>query len=119
MQLKTEYQSLFNNNFSKPAKIYRKFHFTFELTEPELALKGCPLYSLDSRKSKTLENYILEKLALGHIALSKSPVVSPVILLPKGASELRVCIDYWKLNLITKSDHYPLPLLQDIVSMIS
>lgn len=58
-------------------------------------------------------------MALRYIVPSKSSIVSPVILVPKGNKDLRVCVDYRKLNSITKTDHYPLPLLQDIVSMIT
>ena len=50
---------------------------------------------------------------------SESATVSPVILVPKGKNDLRVCIDYRLLNEVTAVDHYPLPLLNDIVNMIS
>ena len=77
-----------------------------------------PVYTLDIKRSQDLESYIQEKLKLGHITRSKSSIVSPVLMVPKGDS-YRVCVDFRKLNAITRPDSYPLPLLPDIDSMIA
>lgn len=44
---------------------------------------------------------------------SKSPWESPVVLVRKEDGTLRFCIDYRKLNTITKKDVYPLPRIYD------
>ena len=55
----------------------------------------------------------------GLIVPSNSPVVSPVLLVPKADGTLRPCVDFKKLNAVTEPDHYPMHLMPDIVQMIS
>ena len=55
----------------------------------------------------------------GLIVPSKSPVVSPVLLVPKSDGTLRPCVDFKRLNQVTEPDHYPMPLMPDIVNMIA
>ena len=76
------------------SKLPRELHFSIKLKKDCSPPRGCPIYSIDNKKSLVLIEYIKEKLALGHISKSKSSVVSPVMLVPKGLKELRVCIDY-------------------------
>lgn len=42
-------------------------------------------------------------------------VCSMVILVPKGENDVRVCIDYRRLNEVTKHDRYPLPRIDDLL----
>lgn len=80
---------------------------------------GSPKYALDVLKLNCLQKYIEEKLEDGVIVPSTSSTVSPVILVPRGTGEMRVCIDFRKLNEITETDNLTLPLLEDIISTIS
>jgi hypothetical protein len=43
------------------------------------------------------------------------PWASPVVLIPKKNGEIRFCIDYRKLNGITKKDNHPLPRIDDML----
>ena len=58
-------------------------------------------------------------LSRGLIVPSTSLVVSPVLLVPKADGTLRPCVDFKRLNAVTEPDHYPMPLMPDIVQMIT
>ena len=50
---------------------------------------------------------------------SSSPWASPVILVPKKDRSLRFCIDYRKLNSVTRKDASPLPRVDDTLEALS
>ena len=54
----------------------------------------------------------------GVIRPSFSPWAAPVVLVTKKDGKPRFCIDFRKLNAITKRDVYPLPLVDDITDQI-
>ena len=55
----------------------------------------------------------------GAVEPSISPFASPVILVRKKDGTMRLCIDYRKLNAITKKDAHPLPRIEDIFDTLS
>ncbi|XP_069360781.1 uncharacterized protein [Maniola hyperantus] len=57
---------------------------------------------------KMLEEDIIEE--------AESEWTSPVVLVPKKNGETRFCVDYRKLNAVTRTDKYPLPLIDEIIS---
>lgn len=89
-----------------------------ELTD-ENTLGYSPLYKQTEEELITMRKYILENLQRGFIVPSQAPFASPVLFARKGDGTLRLCVDYRKLNAITKKDRYPLPLIDETLERLS
>ena len=55
-----------------------------------------------------------EMLARGLIRLSNSPWSSPIVLAPKKDGDYRFCVDFRRLNAVTRKDAYPMPRVDEI-----
>ena len=62
------------------------------------------------QEAKQLLNDMLDS---NIITPSSSPWASPVVFVRKKDSSLRFCVDYHKVNVITRKDAYPLPRVND------
>jgi hypothetical protein len=75
-------------------------------------------YRTPLAKRATVEAEIEEMLRLGFIRPSASPYAAPMLLVPKKDQSWRVVIDFRRLNLVSKMDRHPLPLIQDIFDQL-
>ena len=74
-----------------------------ELTQDN-SLGHSPLYRMTTEELAAVKEYLLENLHKGFIILSSAPFISPVLFVSKPNRGLRFCVDYQKLNNITKKD---------------
>lgn len=86
--------------------------------EPE-DLGYSSLYKLSLEELEAARKYITENLHKGFIEPSDSPWAAPVLFAVKPNGGLRFCVDYRKLNAVTKKDRYPLPLIDETLARIS
>lgn len=67
-------------------------------------------------KRKALDTALDELIDTGVVERSSSPWGFPVVLVPKKDNSYRLCVDYRRLNEVTKKDAYPLPSISSLVS---
>ena len=75
-------------------------------------------YRINPTKAKIITDEVDYMLTNKLIKPSFSPWSSPVVLAPKPNKQFRLCLDYRKVNAITKTDSYPLPRVDDCVDRI-
>ena len=68
---------------------------------------------------KKVDTLIQEMLEQQVIEPSESPWASPIVLVQKKDGGVRFCVDYRKLNRITKLDEFPLPRIDDTLDLLS
>lgn len=78
-----------------------------------------PLYNMSGEELSEVKKYLEEGLAKGFILPSTAPYGSPVLFVKKSDGGLRFCVDYRKLNAITKKDRYPMPLLHETIGRMT
>ncbi|XP_069184050.1 uncharacterized protein [Procambarus clarkii] len=82
-----------------------------------------PVYTrqrrLPEQAKKTIREECQKMLRQGVIEPSTSPWLSPVVLVRKPDGSYRFCVDYRKVNEITKGDVYPLPRIQEIIDQFA
>ena len=66
-----------------------------------------------------LRDYIEDHLRRGFIVPSNASYASPVLFAKKPGGGWRFCVDYRKLNSITKRDVYPIPLIQETLTRLA
>lgn len=77
------------------------------------------LYNQSTEELKAVKKYLIENLDKGWIVPSQAPYSSPVLFVKKPNGGLRFCVDYRKLNEITKKDRYPLPLIDETLARLN
>lgn len=66
-----------------------------------------------------LKRHLQDLLAAGIIEESSSPYASPIVLVRKKNGDLRMVVDYRRLNNLTKKDAYPLPRIEETFTLLS
>ncbi|GFY00101.1 retrovirus-related Pol polyprotein from transposon opus [Trichonephila clavipes] len=77
--------------------------------------KATSPYRMNPVKKEVLREQIEELLRQNVIEECDSPYAAPVVLVPKPNGKVRLCVDYRKLNSVTKADAYPLSRMDDLL----
>ena len=116
------------------ARLVLEFSDVFALTDAELGVTDRVCHHLDIGRSSPVKQYarripyslrgpveeaIKDMLERKIIRPSASPWASPVVLVKKKEGSYRFCVDYRRLNALTKTDVYPLPRIEDYLDALS
>ena len=93
---------------------HHPYDLKINLEEGAQPLVG-PIYSLSASEQEALKEFIEENLNTGFIQPTSSPHGAPVLFVKKKDGSLCLCVDFHSLNRISKKNHYPLPLISDLL----
>ncbi len=79
-------------------------------TEPGVVVRS-RLYRLTQKK--VVQSELEAMLEMGVIEESHSDWASPIVLVPKTDGSVRFCVDYRKVNAVSKFDAYPMPRVDE------
>ena len=112
-ELILEYIEIIEYDEKKKANI-KKYEHGIEIKEGIEPIKQVQ-YKETDEKRKIVRNEVEEMLKQNVIRKSKSPWSSPVTLVKKKGGEWRFCIDFRKVNSVTKKDSYPIPRIDEML----
>jgi len=108
---------IFDKSKAERLPPYRFYDYKIEFTGQEEPSKSRP-YRMSPYKTEKVKKYLQKNLQKGYIVSSKAPYSSSILFALKANGDLRFCIDYRKLNAITKRNRYLLPLIDKIIDKI-
>ena len=111
-------KNVFSKKSADDLPPHRSYNYKITL-EKDKTLGYSPLYKISTAELEILKEHLEEDLHKGFISPSQAPWASPVLFVLKPGGGLRFCVDYRKLNSITKKDRYPIPLIDEILARIN
>ena len=78
-----------------------------------------PVRRIPPIRRKEARDLLQGMLSKGVIKPSTSPWASPIVLVKKKDGSTRFCVDYRKVNNVTRKDAYPLPRVDDILDTLA
>ena len=78
-----------------------------------------PVRKVSLCQRQEMQDLLTEMQAKDMIQPSQSPWASPVVLVQKKDGSARFCIDYRKLNSVTRKDAYPIPRIDDTLDTLA
>ena len=76
-------------------------------------------YRVSHQQRTIIEEHVTDMLNRGIIQPSVSPWASPVVLVKKKDNTDRFCVDFRRLNAVTRKDSYPLPRIDDALDALN
>ena len=102
-QWHADYTDVFSKAASDILLIHRPHNHKIIL-EKESNLRYSSLYKMTTEKLKAVKKYLEKNLHKDFIESSQAPFTASVLFIWKGNGALRFCINYQKLNALTKKD---------------
>ncbi len=112
-----EFLDVFDRAQSNKLPPHRSYDHKIELTSDSTPPR-CRTYRMFSVKLLKVKKYLNENLSKKFITSSQALYFSPVLFALKANEDLRFCVNYRKLNVISKRNRYSLPLIDEVIGKI-
>ena len=109
-----EFADVFSKTKAEILPLHHPYDLKINLEEGAQPLVG-PIYSLSAFEQETLKEFIEENLNTDFIQPTSSPHSALVLFVKKKDGSLCLCVDFCRLNHISKKDCYPLLLISDLL----
>jgi hypothetical protein len=110
-----DFKDVVSKEASNTLLLHQVYDYKIDL-EKENKLGYTPLYKITTAELEETKQYLLDNLYKGFIEPSHVLFAVPILFVKKPDSSLRLCIDFRKLNAITRKDRYPLPLIDKLLA---
>ena len=112
-----DFLDVFSKKDSDTLPPHRKYDHKIHLEE-EQKPGHAPLYKMSPEELDAVKRYLDSHLAKGFIQASSASYFLPVLFVKKPGGEIRFCVDYRRLNAITKKDRYLILLIEEILAQL-
>ena len=115
-QLLLEFKDLFGKDLNQLGRTNLVTHRIYTEDVPPISSRP---YMVPLTEQKFINEEVQRMLDNKLIRESSSPWTSPVVLVNKKNGKKRFCVDYRKLNSVTKKDQYPLPRIDEMLDSLA
>jgi len=112
-----DYLDVFDRAMADQLSPHRPYDHKIELIGEGTSPRS-RLYHMSGYKLQKVKDYLIEHLNKGFISSSSASYASLILFAEKKDGSLRFCVDYRKLNALTKRDRYPLSLIDETLARI-
>src|SRR5436190_17176129 len=113
-----DFADVFDAEKFKALPPHRKHDCAINFKEEAELPRPAKAYPMSPDQQKSLKDFIDQELKDGKIRPSKSPIAAPCFYVKKADGSLRLVTDYRKINDITISDKFPIPLQEDLLEKL-
>ena len=114
------YANVFDKSQTNILFSHRFYDYKLEFAEGanKNTLFKSRIYSILNHKLEQVKKYLNEHLKKRFIVFNYTSFASPVLFIEKPNERLRFCVNYRKLNAITKRNRYPISLIDEVLTRI-
>jgi hypothetical protein len=113
-----DFLDVFSKKKSNIFSSHRKHDHRIEI-EKEKSHEYASLYNMSKEELLLIKKYLQEHLNKDFIETSTTSYASSILFAKKSDEELRFCVDYRKLNAITKKNRYSISLIVETIAHLS
>lgn len=113
-----DFLDVFSKEASNTVSAYSKHDYVIRLLN-EKDYSQTAIRTMLNKKLVFIKKFLKNNLKKGFIKASNAPYSSPIMLAVKSGGGICFCVDYRKLNKLTKKDAYSIPLIVKTLAQLS